>query len=346
MPYLEQIDRARWYSNGGALVLEFEQRLARHCGDADAHVATVANATLGLTLALLVLDLPERTLCMVPSWTFAATGHAILLAGLIPWLVDVNAASWSLEAEAARDLLKKAPGAIGAVIPVSPFGAPLDFKPWERFRAETGIPVIADAAAAFDTIRASTIPAVVSLHATKICGTGEGGFIVSTERPIIEQIQKRANFGFWNSRESTARSFNGKLSEYGAAVGLASLDEWSETRADFLRVARFYRQNLSAQEGIQLQVGFGESWVASTVMVESQTRDAETLSDLLAKNGIGSRRWWGGGLHRHRSFQDFPRHRVAQTEALAERVVGLPSWRDLPNETIGEVCALLVSGAG
>ena len=68
----------------------FEARLAQHCGGNTTHVATVANATMGLALALLASDLPERSLCMVPSWIFAATGHAILLAGLVPWMADVN----------------------------------------------------------------------------------------------------------------------------------------------------------------------------------------------------------------------------------------------------------------
>ncbi len=340
--YLRRIDSARWYTNGGPLAQEFEERLALQCGGA-AQVATVANATVGLTLALLASDLPEGALCMVPSWTFAATGHAILLARLVPWIVDVNPETWALEADEAREFLADAPGPVSAVVPVSPFGAPIDLEPWRNFREETGIAVVADAAAAFDSVCASEIPAVVSLHATKVCGIGEGGFVVSTERAFAEEIQKRANFGFWNSRESTARSFNGKLSEYAAAVGLAGLDTWPETRTDFLRVARGYRQNLEDQASVRLQPGFGENWVTSTVLVESQTSDADMLTRVLSENGIASRRWWGGGLHQHRSFQSFPRHRVAQTEAMAARVVGLPCWRDLPNDSIEEVCALLLS---
>ena len=342
-PYLRRIDAARWYSNGGPLLQEFEERLAAHCGSGDAQVATAANATIGLALALLASELPPGTLCMVPSWTFAATGHAILLAGLVPWIVDVNGETGGLEGEAARDLLADAPGPVSAVIPVSPFGAPLEMEAWRKFHANTGIAVVVDAAASFDSVRATDIPTVVSLHATKVCGIGEGGFVASTDKNFIEEVQKRANFGFWNSRESTARSFNGKLSEYAAAVGLAGLDTWPETRADFLRVAGGYRQYLAGQEGILLQPGFGESWISSTVMVESKTNDADTLSRVLAENGIGSRRWWGGGLHRHRTFQEFPRHRVTQTEALADRVIGLPCWRDLPNEEIARICQLLIA---
>lgn len=343
VPYLQRIDTARWYSNGGPLVREFEERLAGHCGGGAARVATVANATVGLTLALLALDLAPGTFCMVPSWTFAATGHAILLAGLIPWMVDVNSETWALEAAAAAELLRHAPGKVSAVLPVSPFGMPLAIEPWSQFRNQTGIAVITDAAATFDRIRASAIPAVVSLHATKVCGIGEGGFVLSTDGKFIEEIQKRANFGFWNSRESTARSLNGKLSEYAAAVGLASLVTWPDTRTEFFRVAHGYRENLREAESIRLQPGFGEAWISTTVVVESRENDADNLTDILAARGIGSRRWWGGGLHQHRSFRDFPRHLVEETESLAARVIGLPCWRDLPNDQIAQVCEALTS---
>jgi dTDP-4-amino-4,6-dideoxygalactose transaminase len=341
VPYLQRIDAARWYSNGGPLVREFEERLAEHCGGGAARVATVANATIGLTLALLAQDLTPGTFCMVPSWTFAATGHAILLAGLTPWIVDVSRESWMLEADSATALLPEAPGKVSAVIPVSPFGRPLEIEPWLRFRDRTGIAVVADAAAAFDRIRASAIPAVVSLHATKVCGVGEGGFVLSTDGKFIEEIQKRANFGFWNSRESTARSFNGKLSEYAAAVGLASLAAWPESRSEFLRVAQAYRQNLDGVESIRLQSGFGESWISTTVVVELRESDAEQISAVLAASGIGSRRWWGGGLHQHRTFGGFPRSAVKETESLAAQVIGLPCWCDLPNDEIRRICNLL-----
>ena len=82
LPYLHLIHESRWYSNSGPLVEEFEARLALHAhGGA---VAAVANSTVGLTLALLASEVPPGSLCMVPAWTFAATGHAIRLAGLSP----------------------------------------------------------------------------------------------------------------------------------------------------------------------------------------------------------------------------------------------------------------------
>jgi dTDP-4-amino-4,6-dideoxygalactose transaminase len=331
-PYLRRIDESRWYSNSGPLVQEFEQRLAKHFGHKTTKVATVANGTIGLAVALMSCRVPRGSLCMVPAWTFAATAHAIELAGLVPWIVDVSLTSWALEPAMARQFLSQAPGKVSAVVPVSPFGAPIDYASWESFRDETGIAITIDSAAAFDTLRPTALPAIVSLHATKLLGVGEGGFVLSTDADFIEEIQKRTNFGFWNTRESTARSLNGKISEYAAAVGLAALDSWKNIRADFERVARAYRASNAT-----LQEGFGDRWVSSTVMIS--TNDADAAEQALSARGIGSRRWWGGGLHRHSAFNEFPRASTENSDSLADRVIGLPCWRDLPNQTIAEICA-------
>ena len=61
---------------------------------------------------------------------------------------------------------------------------------------------------------------------------------------------------------------------------------------------------------------------------------------------IGSRRWGGGGLQRHSAFAKFPCGKTDQTEELADSVIGLPCWRDLPNERIGQICDIVLAAAG
>jgi dTDP-4-amino-4,6-dideoxygalactose transaminase len=340
-PYLRRIDEARWYSNGGPLVTELEQRLASHFGDENTAVATAANATIGLTLALLACDLPAQSLCMVPAWTFAASAHAIELAGLVPWIVDVDEKIWALSAKMARGFLRDAPDRVAAVMPVAPFGAPIDFLSWEQFRDDTGVAVVIDAAASFDTLRATRIPAVVSLHATKLLGVGEGGVVVTSDANFAQQVQQRANFGFWDSREAKMQSLNGKLSEYTAAVGLAAFDNWAETRDNFARVARAYREIFASQDQFQLQVGLGENWVSSTLVASTPAGAAAAATNSLGEKKIGTRRWWGGGLHRHRAFAHCPRLATPATDRLADCTIGLPCWCDLPNESVAEISAAL-----
>src|SRR5262249_5036842 len=161
--YLEAIDESCWYSNYGPLVTRLEQRLSRHLGLDDC-VITTANATLGLTASLLARGAPEGALCLMPSWTFAATAHAARAARMIPCFHDVERETWALDPEAVMLSLSRISAPVGAVIVVSPFGAGLDTAAWQEFESKTGVRVVADGAAAFDTVRPCAIPTVVSLH--------------------------------------------------------------------------------------------------------------------------------------------------------------------------------------
>src|SRR5262245_32566964 len=169
-PYLRLIDRTRTYSNFGPLVQSLEDRLAAHFGLSNGTIATVANATLGLTLALAAQGAKPGSLCAIPAWTFVASAHAAVMAGLVPFFVDVDPESWALDVDGMADTIATAPGPVGAVMPVAPFGRPINVAAWDEFRRRTGIPVVIDAAAGFDAVVAGATPTVVSLHATKVIG--------------------------------------------------------------------------------------------------------------------------------------------------------------------------------
>jgi len=224
IPYLRRIDASRIYTNFGPLVHELESNLAEHHGSSCGTVATVANATIGMVLALQARGRAEKPFCMVPAWTFAATAHAAVLAGQIPVFIDVDLDDWATTPAIAEKALAACSMPIGSLIVVMPFGKPIDLRAWENFEERTGVFVVIDAAAAFDSLRATSIPAVVSLHATKILGTGEGGYVVSADSELTSEIRRRSNFGFRGSRTAAVGATNAKLSEYAAAVGVASPD--------------------------------------------------------------------------------------------------------------------------
>jgi dTDP-4-amino-4,6-dideoxygalactose transaminase len=261
LPYLKSIDASRLYSNFGPLVVSFEDRIAQHYALEPGSVASVANATLGLTIALAIQQPPVGSLCIIPAWTFVASAHAAIMAGLVPYFVDVDPETWALTPSGALDVLAKAPAQIGAVMPVMPFGLPCDVAAWDAFRSETGIAVAIDAAAAFDALAPAGVPSVVSLHATKTLGTGEGGLIISTDASIRSAVWMHSNFGFRGSRRAQVPACNAKLCEYQAAVGHASLDEWPEARTQWVEAANRYRRALQPDDAVRLQNGFGVNWV-------------------------------------------------------------------------------------
>ncbi|HJP68189.1 MAG TPA: aminotransferase class I/II-fold pyridoxal phosphate-dependent enzyme, partial [Sphingomicrobium sp.] len=337
------IDASRTYSNFGPLVRSLEERLAAHFGVRKEMITTTANATQGLTLALMTMGARPGTLCVMPAWTFIASAHAALAAGLTPYFVDVDPHTWALNPAEIEKLIARAPAPVGAIMPVVPFGQPIDGAAWDRFREGAGLPVVIDAAAGFDSLVVCNTPSVVSLHATKVIGVGEGGFVITKDERLIHGIRARANFGFSASRSSIAVAMNAKLSEYHAAIGHAALDEWADARADWLKVSAAYRRMLPQSNRIQYQEGFGVDWIASTCLMRLPESDAAETESALAAAGVETRRWWGDGAHRHPATETFPRGPLPVTEMLARSTISVPFYRDLDLPQIQTVTGAIQS---
>jgi dTDP-4-amino-4,6-dideoxygalactose transaminase len=344
-PYLQSIDASRQYSNFGPLAVSLEDRLAEHYGLTQGTVATVANATLGLAIALAIQEPPPGTLCVMPAWTFVATAHAAVMAGLTPYFVDVDRATWALDTAMALDEIARAPARVGAVVPVQPFGLPLAIAAWDSFRSKTGLAVVIDAAAAFDSLTPGAVPSVVSMHATKALGIGEGGFVISTDDAIRQAVRMRANFGFLGSRQAQVAAFNAKLSEYHSAVGHAALDEWDDARAEWRSAAIAYRRALGRSNRARAQQGFGETWIGSTCVLGFARPAADRIEQSLTERGIGTRRWWGAGAHTHPATQSFPRTATPVTDALACSTLAVPIYRGIMPAEIGRVTELILAAA-
>lgn len=327
IPYLRRIDTARTYSNMGPLACELATLLSRRYATA---AIPVASATAGLSAALLAQKLRPGTLCMVPSWTFAASGHAILAAGLEPWLVDVDPASGALTPDLAEAALTQAPGTVSAVMPVAPFGAAPDAAAWDSFAETTGLAVVVDAAASFDSVTSARVAQVVSLHATKVLGAGEGGFVLCGDPDMAERVNAACNFGFAGSRSASMRALNAKMSEYHAAIALAALAAWPRTRAAHLTLLTRLK---AALPDWVWPAGLGESHVANT-LVARFPMGADRAEAHLTRYGIETRRWWSLGLHRQPAFAACPRLDLSHTDHLAQTSLGLPCHLDLTTEQI------------
>lgn len=339
-PYLKRIDAARWYSNFGPLLTEFEGRLAARF-PAGAEVVTIANATQALTLTLSAMDLTPGGYVAIPAWTFVATAHAVTQAGLRPWFVDVDPDSWMMRPEAIADLPAAVREQLVAAIPVCAFGSLGDLAAWRAFRDETGVPVLVDAAAAFDALRDADLPAVVSLHATKALGLGEGGFLVTDDADLALRVRRLSTFGFHGSRESQVPATNAKLSEYAGAVGLAALDGWETDRLQFARAAQHLRISLIDQPEVRFQPGWGSEWVTSVCNVRLPDGSAAAVAAALEADGVGTRQWWGRGCHVSPAFADCGCGDLSHTDRLGGSVLGLPFAVDLSVPEIRRIAAAL-----
>jgi len=302
-------------------------------------VALLSNGTSALTLLLQASGARPGSRCLMPSWTFIASAGAVAAAGLVPHFVDICPSTWV--PDPAEMQILAARHDVGSILVVSPFGAPLDMPMWDRLQQATGIPLVIDGAAAFDTLRvdgpmpAGACPIIVSLHATKVFGIGEGGAVLCRNPEIMERVRRLAQFGFLGTREAMLPGINAKLSEYGAAVGLAGLDTWADTRARWQGVTRQYQTSLP--HGMETVPAFGPGWVSSTLNVLCPVGRPD-MAAALASAGISTLQWWGPGCHAQPAFRNCPSEALPVTDAFAARSMGLPFWQDLAPRQIDSVC--------
>jgi len=338
MPYLQRMHAARLYSNFGPLVCELEQQLAARFQVATptAVVTSTSSATLALELALTALALPPGSKVLVPALTFVATATAVVRAGHVPVLGDVDPDSWLMTSSMASQMRQHV--AFDAVIPVATFGAPQDMTAWSLFEQSTGLPVIVDAAGAFGSqwLHSSQGTLVFSLHATKSLPAGEGGLVVSTNAALVAKVRQMSNFGI-NLQPSgrvpigmlASIGTNAKMSEYHAAVGLASLARWNDCGQRRRELYSVLRTGLDAATGSTLRwQSTPPGGIAAPVLLCTRlpsAADRLRLERLCQKLKIGTRRWYQPLLGEMRGtaacWASAP---TPNADAIARDLIGLP----------------------
>lgn len=323
------------------MLQEFEARLADHFQLEVDQLTTCANATLAIAQTLKALGVEEGSLCVMPSWTFVATPAAAKWASLEPYFMDVDPETWLISPQAVKELSRTKN--VGAIVVVSAFGAPVDLSPWEELTRETGIPVVVDAAAGFDSFTpyaqwSSTIPVIISMHATKVSGIGEGALVLCSDAVLAKRVAAYGNFGFAGGRQAIVEGANTKMSEYVAASGLAFMTEWPVRREEWAELTGWFATELAATPNVSAAPGFGSGWISSYGLVVLQgiiTSDEMQLR--LSNEGIESRHWWAKGCHRQPAYKGCQTGPLGQTERLAETVLGLPFWRGMTQSDVADI---------
>ena len=149
----------------------------------------VNSGTSALHLGLLAAGIGPGDEVIVPSFTFAATGNSVALAGATPVFVDIEPNYFCIDPVAIE-------AAIGpkaaAIMPVHLYGHPAAMVQIRKIAEQHGLFIIEDAAQAHAAslngtpVGAMGSVAAFSFYPTKNMTSGEGGMIV-TDDPEIER---------------------------------------------------------------------------------------------------------------------------------------------------------------
>jgi len=207
--------------------------------------------------------------------------------------------------------------------------------------------VVIDAAAAFANQSGSGDSTLVfSLHATKTLGAGEGAVAVSRDRALVDRIRRLSNFGI-HLPEGLVHQVgtNAKLSEYHAAVALASLDGWAARRArrQFIH-QRYLRALARSCPSVSLQRRPSEGVYSIMPVLLPKGHRATDVAAALDARGIDTRRWYCPTLEQHPYFRSTAvAGSLRVVGELSERLLALPCHTELKEDDIEFVCTSLAA---
>lgn len=342
----------RWLSNNGPYVLEFEARVGELLGAM--HCIATCNGTLALELAIRALVLGGEVI--LPSFTFVATAHALKWLGITPVFCDVDPRTHNIDpAQVERLITPRTTGILGVHL----WGRPCDVEGLATIASRHHISLFFDAAHAFGCSLGGRMigtfgrAEAFSFHATKFLHTFEGGAVVTDDDGLAARLRAMRNFGFADQEEATDVGTNAKMNEISAAMGLTGLDCFDETIAANACNYRQYQSELASVPGIQL-VSFDERERCNYQYVVIEVDEAVTritrdeLQNVLQAENILARRYFYPGCHRlapYRSEMPETGTRLPATEALANRVLVLPTGTAITPEDVAAICAIIRTAA-
>lgn len=210
----------------GPEVAELEHRLAAYVGVE--HCVAVASGTDALLIALMALGIQAGDEVITTPFSFIATAETIALLGAVPVYVDIDPATYNLDPSRLEAAIS---ARTRAIIPVSLYGQPADFRSINAIAAGHGIPVIEDGAQSFGAMHhrrrscgLSTIGTTSFFPSKPLGGYGDGGACFTADQELAERIRRISRHGQSRRYFHTDLGVNGRIDTLQAAIVLAKLE--------------------------------------------------------------------------------------------------------------------------
>ena len=318
----------------GATVRRLEEAVGQRLGT---EVVAVSSCTAGLMLVLQALGATGRV--VMPSFTFSASGHAVLWVGGRPDFVDVEPVRATLDPDRAAEVLDGA----SAVTATHIYGSPCDVERLGALAADAGVPLVYDAAHGLGSSRSGTpigrfgAAEVFSLSPTKVVVAGEGGLVATSDPDLAQRIRVGRDYGNPGDYDTRFPGLNARMSELHAAVALASFGRLDEHIAARRALVDRFEARIAGIPGIRVvrpAAGDTSTYKDMTLVVDAEAYglSAPQLQRALDAEGIDSRRYFHPPIHRQQAYEGrwaTPRP-LPVTDELAGSVLSPPLWSHLP----------------
>jgi dTDP-4-amino-4,6-dideoxygalactose transaminase len=348
--YLQECVTTNFVSSIGPFVDRFERQVAEATKSAGA-VAT-SSGTTALHASLMTVGVGRDDLVVLPSFTFIASANAISHCGATPWLMDVDAETWTLDAALLRRSFERdtrrdggrlvhvpTGRRVAAIMPVHTLGVAADMDALAALAAEFRVPIVADAAAALGaTFRGKAVGgmgaelSVISFNGNKTVTAGGGGMIVGNDAGLLKLARHLTTTARAGEEYSHDRvGYNYRMTNLQAAVGCAQMDRWQALVEAKKRIRRRYDEAFGNHPALSTfpDPADRESacWL-SGIRLRVPAPSVAALRDRLRAEGIESRAFWQP-VHLQLPYREAPASAMPVTESLWRTILTLPCSADL-----------------
>jgi dTDP-4-amino-4,6-dideoxygalactose transaminase len=331
----------------GPEVRAFEAELARFCGAR--HAVTCASGTDALVLALRAKGIGPGDAVICPSFTFCATAEVAALVGATPVFVDVDAATFNIDANRIAGAMATAKSAgltPKAVIPVDLFGLAADHIAVAAAAEKADLFILDDAAqafgATFNNRRLGTFghATATSFFPAKPLGCyGDGGAVLTDDDEMADVLRSLRMHGQGSDRYDNIRiGLASRLDTIQAAILIEKLKIFPDEIVARDRIARRYAEGLGDLVIVpKVPAGSTSVWAQYTIRIAGGRRDR--LAAALKAEGIPTAIYYPIPLHRQQAYKHFPvgEGGVAVSDRLAAEVISLPMHAYLDEPTQGRI---------
>ena len=319
----------------GPEVTELEAALGAYCGAK--HVVTCASGTDALLMVLMAKGVGRGDAVLCPSFTFCATGEAVALTGATPVFVDVDEATFNIDAASLERGIATAKG-LGlepkGVIAVDLFGQSADYDAIGRVADADGLFVLDDAAQAFGAsykgrrLGGFGLITATSFFPAKPLGCyGDGGAIFTDDATLAETLRSIRVHGQGSDKYDNIRlGLTARLDTVQAAVLLEKLKIFEDEIAARNTVAARYAHGLGNVVTVpHLASATTSVWAQYTIRLPRGT-DRDEFASALKAQGVPTAVYYPKSMHQQAAYRDFP---VADgglpvCERLSSDVISLP----------------------
>jgi dTDP-4-amino-4,6-dideoxygalactose transaminase len=343
---LKKIWDSHILTNNGPIHNELVEQLKNYLKVSQ--LALFSNGHQALEIALKALDLKGEII--TTPFTFASTTHAIVRSGLTPVFADIRFSDYNLDENIIESLITEK---TSAILPVHVYGNPCNIEAIARIAEKHNLKIIYDAAHAFGVeISGKGIGefgdiSMFSFHATKVFNTMEGGALSFSDLALDRMLYLLKNFGIAGYDEVVLPGTNAKMNEFQALIGKINLKYVDQEIIKRQRAVEKYRQLLSAVPAIRLipdanpsvRLNFAYFPILIDEIDYGLTRDA--LFDLLAEDNIFARKYFSPLITDFACYRDTFKPEIPIAKYVAERILTLPLWGDIPDDVIERICVII-----